>query len=306
MKYLTKEWYESCQRTGLHFGMRVHKSTYVRDEALYLRLYKRKEKEFISQECSVYDVDPRFMLKQDGAQFVVLDKWSLDGDEISEEDTMVYHMSSEERARIQQLIAAYDARTPFDEVKCKEEFSEIQEWRYKEAFYKLPDELSSHIADMRVFALGYCTREVLLELKQLSKENEKHMMLVMDEYRQAQQAENIPEHIRSQLHFHDCRVTELTSDKQIVMRLDTEGGFTNNNKVTFDAVDEIIRQDEHIVGSHWIYDELYRTDCGYEVHILFSGEVMPELIIRCADIVVEQEGGNDGSRLYKLNGDLEE
>ncbi|MCP3775780.1 DUF4085 domain-containing protein [Paenibacillus sp. MZ04-78.2] len=288
MKYLTKEWYELCQRTGLHFGMRAHKSAYEHYEALYLRLYKKKEKEFISQRRKVYDVDPRFMLEQDGAQFVALDKF-LNGDQISEEDTMVYHMTSEEMDRIQQLIAAYDVRPPFDKMKCKEEFSEIQEWAYKEAFHKLPGELSSRIADMRVFVLGYCTREVLHELKQLSKENKKHMMLVLDEYRQAQQAENIPEHIRSQFGFHDCTVTELTSGKQMVMRLDTRGGFTNNNKVTFDAVDKIIRQDEHIVGSYWIYNELYRTDCGYEVHILFSGEGMSELIIHCADIVVEQE-----------------
>ncbi|MFF2483518.1 DUF4085 family protein [Paenibacillus sp. NPDC058071] len=289
MKYLTQEWYELCQRTGLHFGMRVHKGTYVHDEALYLRLYKKKEKEFMSQRREVYDVDPRFMLGQDGAQGVALDKWPLDGDQISEEDTMVYHMSAEERDRIQQLIAAYDVRPPFDEVKCKEEFSEIQEWGRMEVFHKLPGELSSRIADMRVFALGYCTREVLRELKQLSKENKKRMMLILDEFRQAQQAENIPEHIRSQFGFHDCTVTELTPGKQMVMRLDTQGGFTNNNKVTFDAVDEIIRQDEHIVGSCWIYNELYRTDCGYEVHVLFSGKEMSELIIRCADIVVEQE-----------------
>ncbi|UUZ87205.1 DUF4085 domain-containing protein [Paenibacillus sp. P26] len=97
-----------------------------------------------------------------------------------------------------------------------------------------------------------------------------------------------------QFRFHDCRVTELVSGKQIVMKLDTQGGFTNTNKITFDAVDEIVRQDEHIVGDYWIYDELYRTDCGYEVHILFSGEGMPELIIRCADIVAEQEQGKLG------------
>jgi len=288
VKYLTKEWYDLCQRTGLHFDMRVHKSAHERDEALYSRLYKRKEKQFVHMQREIYNVDPRFMLEQDGVHCVPLDK-ILNGDEISEEDTMVYRMSSEERARIEQLIATYDARPPFDEVKCKEEFSVSQEWRNREACYKLPDELSSRIADMRVFALGYCTREVLRELKQLSKENEKRMRLVMDEYGQAQQAENIPEPIRNRLRFHDCRVTELTFGKQVVMRLDNKGGFTNFNKVTFDAVDEIIRQDERIVGSHWIYDELYRTDHGYEVHILFHGEGMPELIIRCADIIVEQE-----------------
>ncbi|MDD4729284.1 MAG: hypothetical protein PHN55_11115 [Dysgonamonadaceae bacterium] len=46
MKYLTKEWYELCQRTGLHFGMRVHNDANIYDEALYLRLYTRKEKAF--------------------------------------------------------------------------------------------------------------------------------------------------------------------------------------------------------------------------------------------------------------------
>lgn len=288
MKYLTNEWYDLCQRTGLHFGMRMHKNANVHDEALYLRLYQRKEKEFINIHREIYDLDPRSMLEQDGMSCVPVDKW-INGDEISEKDTMVYRMSSEESARIQLLIAAYDARPPFDEMKCKEEFSVSQEWRCKEACHKLPDELSSRIADLRVFALGYCTREILRELKQLSKANEKRMRLVMDEYRQAQKAENIPEHIRKHFHFHDCSVTQLTSGKQVVIRLDTQGGFTNKNKVTFDAVDEIVRQDGRIVGSCWIYDELYRTDSGYEVHILFSGEGMPELIIRCADIVVEQE-----------------
>ncbi|GGF90508.1 DUF4085 family protein [Paenibacillus abyssi] len=197
-------------------------------------------------------------------------------------------MSSEQISHIQQLIATYDVRPPFDEVKCKEEFSINHGRRCKEAAHQLPDELSSRIADMRVFSLGYCTKEVLHELRQLSIENEKLMMLILEEYRQAQQAENIPEHIRNHFGFHDCRVMELTTGKQIIMRMDTEGGFTNFNKITFDTV-EIIWQDEHIVGSHWIYEELYCTDEGYEAHILFSGAGMPELIIRCADIIIEHE-----------------
>ncbi|UUZ97860.1 hypothetical protein LJK87_39045 [Paenibacillus sp. P25] len=215
MKYLTQEWYDLCQRTGLHFGMKVHKSAHIRDEALYLRLYKRKEKEFVNLQREIYNVDPRFMLEQDGAHFVPLDNWFLNGNEISEEHTVVYRMSSEERDRIEQLIAAYDARPPFDEEKCKEEFSVSQEWGFKEAWRKLPDELSSRIADMRVFALGYCTREVLRELKQLSKENEKRMRLVMDEYAQAQQAENIPEHIRVPIPF-----SRLPSDGACVRQAD--------------------------------------------------------------------------------------
>ena len=103
MKYLTKEWYELCQQTGLHFGMRVHNGAEGYDEALYLRLYKRKEKKFVKMQREVYDVDPRFMLEQDGSTLVPLDKFA-NGEVINEEDKVVYHMSPEEKDSIQILI----------------------------------------------------------------------------------------------------------------------------------------------------------------------------------------------------------
>ena len=44
------------------------------------------------------------------------------------------------------------------------------------------------------------------------------------------------------------------------------------------------------MSSTWIYEELYRMENGYEAHILFrAGEEMPELIIRCSDIIIEKE-----------------
>ena len=49
MRYLTKEWYETCQQTGLHFGLRVHKEAASLDEGLFQRLYKRKEKSMLSR-----------------------------------------------------------------------------------------------------------------------------------------------------------------------------------------------------------------------------------------------------------------
>ena len=287
MRYLTKEWYELCQRTGLHFGMRVHKGAEDYDEALYLRLYKRKEKEFVKMQHEVYDVDPRFMLEQDGCKLIPLDK-IVNGEKIDEEDKLFYSMPLEEREHIQKLIEKYDARALFDEQKCREEFRLLQESLKKETANRLPCELSQQIADMRVFSLGYCTREVLDHLKRLSKENKRKVDSILNEYSKAQQAEQIPQIIRERFGFHDCEVTEFTVSKNTVMCLDTSGGFSSFNIVTFTA-SEIIKQDEHIVGSTWIYDELYRTENGYEAHVLFwTGEEMPELIIRCKDIVIEK------------------
>lgn len=287
MKYLTKEWYELCQRTGLHFGMKAHKGANVYDETLYWRLYKRKEKEFIKMQHKIYDVDPRFLLEQDGCTLVPLAKFA-NSEDISEEDKIVYQMPTEEREHILTLIAAYDARPPFEEKKRREDFSFVQEMRQKDNAEKLPRELFQQIADIRVFSLGYCTKEVLSQLKRLSEENKMKMEHVLNACSKAQQAEQIPENIREKFGFHDCTVTELTVSENVVMRFNTHGGFTDFNKITFVA-SEVIKQEEHIAGSTWIYQELYCTENGYEAHMLFAGEEMAELIIRCHDIIVDKE-----------------
>lgn len=104
----------------------------------------------------------------------------------------------------------------------------------------------------------------------------------------AQQAEEIPHNIKEEFGFHDCKVTELIVDRDIIMRFDIKGGFTDKNKITF-VSSEIIKDDKFIVGSVWIYDELYRTEHGYEAHMLFASDELSELIIRCKDIVIKKE-----------------
>lgn len=228
------------------------------------------------------------MLEQDGCTGVPIDKF-VTGEEIKEEDIIVFHMTTEERESIQKMIDEYDVRPPFDEKRCRDEFRYIQEtYKIIDAKEKIPHELIQQIADIRVFALGYCTKEVLIQLKKISKKNEQKVNLISDEYSKVQQAENIPKYIKESFGFHDCEITELIVDRNIVMRFDTRGGFTDLNKITF-VTSEIIKQEDHIVGSTWIYNELYRTENGYEAHMLFQGEDMPELIISCKEIVIVKE-----------------
>lgn len=287
MKFLTKEWYELCQQTHLHFGIRVHSGAYEFDENLFLRLYKRKEKAHVEQERELYNLDPRFMLEHDGQVMTRVEK-AFSGEEITEEDQMVFRMPLEQRAHIEKLIAEYDVRPPFDEKKCKEEYRESMEWNFRYMAEKLPQKIVEQIADIRVFTLGYCTREVMLQLKKQSAENRREMERVSNEYREVIIAQDIPEEIRNRVQFHDCTVTELLTGDEVLIRFDTRGGFTNINKLTLVAP-EIIKQDGGILGTYWLYQELYRIDNGYELHVLFDGENMPELIVRCTDILAEEE-----------------
>lgn len=287
MRYLTKEWYTLCQNTFLHFGLRVHRGAAEYSDELYSRLYRRKEREFIKLQREIYNTDPRFMLEEDGETFIPVDQF-LSGESICEEDKMIYHMTIEEKERIHKLIEEFDNRLPFDENECKKEFSAQNQNEIMMAVeYKLPHELLNQIADIRVFALGYCTKDVLSELKKLSKENEEKVNQVLNEYTEAQNNENIPSEIHKNFHFHDCTVNKINLDNNITVYLDTQGGFTEFNKITFIAP-EIMKQDGNIVGSYWVYEELYRTETGYEAHILLSGEDMIDLIIKCEDVLIEK------------------
>lgn len=282
MRYLTKEWYETSQKTSLHFGKRVHKGATVMDEALYLRLYKRKEKQFVSSQREIYDYDPRVGLEQ----MAPVEVW-LYGESMPDVDEKISRMSPEAKQRFQQEVAEFDARSPFDVEKCKQDFRNTTEWNLQHDRERFPIEIQSQIADLRVFSLGYCTKEVLHLLKKHSKLNEEHMKHTYDMYCKSQSVELIPSYIREKFNFHDCGVTEFIHGEDLIMKLDTSGGFTQFNRITFIKPD-IILQEEGIVDSYWLYSELYCVKDGYEVHVLFSGSTMAELIIRCQDIIIEQ------------------
>ncbi len=209
-------------------------------------------------------------------------------EEVTEEDQIVFHMPPEQRAHIEKRIAEYDVRPPFDEKKCKEEYKESIEWNFQYKAENLPQEIVEQIADIRVFTLGYCTREVMLQLNKQNAENRREMERISKEFREVMMAQDISDEIHGRIQYHDCTVTELLTGDEVVIRFDNRGGFTNINKLTLVAP-EIIKQDGGIVGSYWLYQELYRIDNGYELHVLFDGENMPELIVRCADILVEEE-----------------
>lgn len=287
MRYLTKEWYNLCQSTGIHFGVRVHKGAVQKDEALFLRLYKRKEKKYIKEQRELYDTDPRFMLKLEGSFFVPAYKF-ITNDEIHDEDTMEYHMTNEEKRHINTLIEEYDAREPFNLEKCKEEFRRWQIYSLSNIADKLPNNLYVQIADPRVFALGYCTKEILHQLKKFSNENKKRALEISNEYAKVSMEQDIPEKLRNTFGFHDCEVVDVTFGHEIIIYLDSVDESYQFNKVIFQNA-KIILQENNFVGSTWLYEELYHTRNGYEVHMLFENGGVHEWTIHCKGMIIEQQ-----------------
>ncbi len=288
VRYLNKEWCDLCQLTNLYFGLRAHKDAGELNENVYHRLRKRKEKSFLKQEREIYDFDPRELFEEDGAVFIRADKF-ISGEEIHDEDTIIYEMPEEQKNHISKLVEAYDLRSPFDIQKSKIEFENRQLMILKENETKIPKEIYTQIADPRVFALGYSTKEIIKQLKRISKDNEIKVQTVLRDFSAAQKQENIPENLRKRFDFPDCKVNSIEKKKDIIILLDSSGEFTEDNKIVFhDAT--IIQEDKAIDGCWWIYEELYKTQAGYEAHMMFADKTNSyiELTISSKNITIDR------------------
>ena len=56
MKYMTKDWYETMQKTDLHLLLKVSKKAAVFSEDYFKELYKREEKKWLQLQSEVSEV----------------------------------------------------------------------------------------------------------------------------------------------------------------------------------------------------------------------------------------------------------
>lgn len=277
MKYFTKEWYELCQKTNLDCNLKVDERASVKDEKLYESLYKKEESRMVELKRDVYDFDPRELINSANAPLI-----EEDGHEKKRE---FIFLSDSQRESFDAAVKAYDERPPFDEAKVKKDFARAMRLNKERLVASLTEEIVNKVADMRVLSLGYCTKEVLAEIKKLSKANERAVEKAIRDYTKAQKEEDIPKRI-SKLTFHDCEVTDFyIENADATMTFDNDGGFTDYDKIIFKSA-EITETSGRIIGSYWLYEEVYRCGEGYEIHVLFSKEKLSELIIKCSDVVV--------------------
>lgn len=270
MKYLTKEWYRKSNMIGLHFDLEIIEEAAYKDDDLFESLYQDEEQQFIEDEKEDHDFDPRDLL--DEKHF--------------EEDSDLLDFLEEE-SFIEQLVEAFDNRPAFSEKETKELFAQFYQNNLDNIKENLPAEIYAQIADPRVFALGFCTDDVYYQVREFSVKNNRETMQVFDEYEDAMRLQNIPKVLRQRFSFQDCKIIGwLSQGKDLVLTLDNESGFTSDNRITF--LDVRVLLDENILNLFWIFDELYKTEDGYEVHILCDGERTAELILRCSDIRMEE------------------
>ncbi len=246
MKYYTKEWYELMQRQHYTSG-----------------LTKIPDKIYSDQEIQAfYDHDLQKEI---------------------EHDRKFYETGS---------------YTPADTISC---FQDCYKKLLRYGGLHYPQWIRDTI-DKRLLALN---RMPALAYDQLRKEelaNRRAFQRINQHAAEALQKQNIPEEIRSQFHFHDADLLALKKaghNYQLTLRKD--GGWPEGTtpyiKITFQNVHHVDREKgfalrprrnkygELCSSCQYLYDELYKTDDGYEVHILlWTPKALRYLTIHCEDI----------------------
>ncbi|WP_282804712.1 DUF4085 family protein [Clostridium tetani] len=232
MKYFTKEWYKLSQNTSYHISLEEEKSAEVFSEEYFQELYKGKLKRSLENKKRI-------------------NKYIL---QLGEESKIPYE--------------------PFNEEKESNKFHEAFLYNQEHMKKVLPEEILKKIADIKVFILDKASHEVIKAVTKFCKNNEKLVEKTFEEYQKYYEKalKTFDKHIVENINFHDCNVIDVKQTKESLKILfDNSGGFTNINEIQFENYN-IIKQDDILQGSWWIYDEVYKVDDNYELHVLLQNK----------------------------------
>ena len=237
MKFLTKEWYQAMQNSGLG-SLKVDPEAERFSDAYYRKLYREQKNEWLHSRKEVC---------------CLLDE-------------------------------------PFDEKKEKSRFDSIV-WHEKQRYAAiLPENILNDVADIRVLALGYCTQEVKEKIKTFAKQcrdQVENTWYAYEKYEKVTFAQNRPEFL-DRFHFHDNFVASMQKcgdDYHLLFEKDEED-TEDVKKIIFKDVWEF-QKEKRLAGAWWLYEEVHRTEDGYEVCVLLDKNGVFELSIKCDDVVLE-------------------
>lgn len=89
--------------------------------------------------------------------------------------------------------------------------------------------------------------------------------------------------------FHDSNIIEakMVGEDYIII-LDNKDSFTDVDKITLKQA-EIIKMEKNIPNGCWLYEEIYKHQNQYEIHILIEKNGLQDLIIRCEDVILHTQ-----------------
>ncbi|MBU5336507.1 DUF4085 family protein [Intestinibacter bartlettii] len=281
MKYLTKEWYYGNKDVCL--DIEVDSKAEQLSEEYYKELYNKKLKNFLEEEKEISQ------MQYEAEEWEDIQLMDDEGNVVSAREIM----SDEEFESLKQEILQNEQNKekiePYDEEKLTKYFLEIHNNEIENLKVNLPKDILDEVADIRVLSLGIATEKVKNLVDKYSQECEMAFEKALNDYNKHWYSisDKVPAYIKENYNFHDCRILDIKNiGNDIVFELDNSGGFTNINKIIYK--DATMLENNFTKGCHWVYDEMYLCDKGYEFDIAVDGENGYSYItLEASDIIFE-------------------
>lgn len=171
-------------------------------------------------------------------------------------------------------LKSHENYEPFNKEKGIEQFHDIFIHNLMYLKKQLPETIVKQIADIRVFTLDKATRNVINAVTQFCEENYRIVTTVIEDYKRyiKENSTLLDIEIDGDFSFHDCKIIKsIKNDKSLKLLLDNKRSDTNIDEVIFENIN-IIKQDDLLEDSWWLYEEIYKVNDKYEFHILLQNK----------------------------------
>lgn len=202
----------------------------------------------------------------------------------------VYQEEERRWIELQNTIKSINSK---DVNKDKESFKHIQEQIIKKLENNVPDYILKKVADIRVLALGKASSIVKKELDKYCKKQKVIVEKAMKEYKRYNN--NLRKYENTfikDFDFHDCKIKSCEKqEKDLIITLDTTNNCLVDIKQIIFKNYDIIKEEDNICQSVWLYNEVYIKDNGYEIHILLEnikGKLI-DFIVGTDDVIYMKE-----------------
>ena len=185
----------------------------------------------------------------------------------------------------QRELRAY-LEEPYDEAAERQSFAECHSRELEEFQTRTPAQILAKVADIRVLALGLCTEEVYRDFADYRELCQKWTEKTMEEAWNMCVSQGLDQIWTGEHTLHDSLILTMKregEDLVIEFEYDADATWPEIKAARFrDA--QILKQEQPVENAWWLYDEIWKSERGYEIHaLLWREDDLCELTIECRE-----------------------
>jgi len=290
MKYFNKEWYELMQKQFMTDGITEIQDKEYSDKEIE-ELYNIELKKEIERAFEEYNTPPDYSFLEEvinGDEPFNPENWII----VSEDEEIIIKPNSKEEVMENLLkenekeLEEFNNRPPFEEKEVIENFEESYKTMLEDKEY-LPKWVYEEV-DNRLIALNLLPKSVFKRLCLEERKSKKKFEKIMKVANEDLSRQDVFKELFTKLNFHDDRIIGFNKhENNYVMTI--ENYEEKIIKIIFEETKIIELENIDFENCYWLYEEVYRKNNIYEVHLMVESEGLKYITFKCSNIVFKED-----------------